>query len=85
VTTRLTLKDSMNTKIIKSKQYADRYGEWMLALYPQNEHERMPILINLQTGMWTNDLQSLFALQSPAKKMLIELQGFFGDEISGVF
>lgn len=80
-TTRLTVKKKMTEMIVRSKQYADIYGEWMLALYPQNEKSRMPILINLRNGMWTNDLQSNFALQSPAEKMLGALHAFFGDEL----
>lgn len=81
VTTRLVLKDSMNIKIIKSKQYADLYGDWILALYPQSSQQRMPILVNLLSGKWTNDLQSPFALQSPAKQMLEELKKFYGAEL----
>ena len=84
LTTRLTVKDSMATKIIASKQYADIYGEWMLALYPQDKNKRMPILINLNNGQWTNDLQSGFAKTSPAELMLAELRAFYGNEIAGV-
>lgn len=81
-TTRLTLKTEMAHKIIRSKQYADMYGEWILALYPQNINVRMPILINLRSGKWTNELQSPFAQQSPAKLMLANLRAFYGEEIS---
>ncbi len=81
ITTRLTVKDSMNTMIIKSKQYADIYGEWMLALYPQDNKYYMPILINLVSGRWTNDLTSSFAQQSPEKVMLASLQRFYGKEL----
>jgi hypothetical protein len=81
-TTRLTVRPSMGQMIIKSKQYADIYGDWMLALYPQNNHYRMPILINLVNGKWTNDLQSPFAKQSPAAKMFAALQVFYGNELN---
>ena len=81
-TTRLTVKDEMVQKIIKSKQYADISGEWMLAIYPQSNHTRMPILINLVNGKWTNDLQSSFAKQSPAANMLAALQAFYGNELN---
>lgn len=84
VTTRLTVKASMDSMIITSKQYADIYGEWMLALYPQNKDFRMPILINLVSGEWTNDLQSPFAKHSPAILMLQALKAFYGDEINRV-
>lgn len=80
-TTRLTLKEAMYAKIIHSKQYADIYQDWMLALYPQNKNLRMPILINLKSGQWTNDLQSDFARRSPASIMLRELKTFYGDDL----
>ena len=67
--------------IIDSKQYADIYGEWMLALYPQDKKQQMPILINLKTGEWTNNLKSTFAQRSPALGMLKELRLFYGNEI----
>lgn len=81
ITTRLTFKDAMSQMIINSKQYADIYGDWMLALYPQSQNTHMAILIKLSTGEWTNDLQSSFAKQSPASGMLAALKGFYGDEI----
>jgi hypothetical protein len=84
ISTRLTVKNKMGTMIIRSKQYADIYGEWMLALYPQNKDVRMPILINLASGLWTNDLHSAFAQQSPAAEMLVALKTFYGEEISSI-
>jgi len=84
LTTRLTVRNEMTAKIIGSKQYADIYEEWMLALYPQDKNTRMPILVNLNTGVWTNDLQSVFAQHSPAQLMLAKLRAFYGDEIAGV-
>jgi len=84
LTTRLTIKDEMTTKIIASKQYADIYGEWMLALYPKEQHKRTAILINLNSGQWTDDLQNKFAKDSPAQLMLAQLRVFYGDEIVDV-
>jgi arylsulfatase A-like enzyme len=81
VTTRLTVKNEMTAKIISSKQYADIYGEWMLALYPQDKHHRMPILINLNNGQWTNEMQSEFAQHSPAAVMMERLREFYGEEL----
>lgn len=80
-TMRLVVKDEMNKMIIGSKQVADIYGDWMLALYPQSEHERMPILISLKTGQWTNDLHSDFARLSPASEMQKALEQFYGPEL----
>ncbi len=84
MTTRLTVKESMGKMIISSKQYADFYHEWVLALYPQNKHSMMPILVNLKTGQWTNDLSTLFAKKSPAEHMLQALKGFYGSEITTI-
>ena len=73
-TTRLTIKNDMNKMILASKQYADIYDEWMLALYPGQNRMMVPILINLRTGRWTNDLNSSFAKQSPARAMMTALK-----------
>lgn len=80
--TRLTVKKEMAEMIIRSKQYADIYQNWMLALYPQEQNLRMPILVNLQTGAWTNDLQSELARHSPALEMYYALQQFYGTELA---
>lgn len=80
-TTRLVVRDDMETKIIKSKQLAVIDRNWILALYPQNNHYQMPVLINLTTGQWTNDLKSPLAQHSPSKQMLDALRTFYGNEI----
>lgn len=79
--TRLTVKKKMGEMIINSKQVADIYGDWMLALYPQNTTSYTPILINLKTGQWTNDLHSAFARQSPSGNMLAALKKFYGNDL----
>ncbi len=84
LTTQLTVKPQMAEVIITSKQYADLYGKWALALYPQRVGAMMPILVNLQTGQWTNDLHTPFAQQSPASHMLQALRKFYGRNISRV-
>lgn len=81
ITTRLTVKPTMSKMIIHSKQYAAIDGDWMLALYPQNENFRLPILINLRTGVWTNNLQSTFARSSPALQLLEKLNTFYKNDI----
>jgi arylsulfatase A-like enzyme len=81
ITMRLTTKKQMVEMIIKSKQYAVIYGHWMLALYPQPDHTKMPVLINLNSGNWTNDLHSSFALASPANAMHLALEHFYGREV----
>lgn len=79
-TARLTVKPEMGEMIIRSKQIADIYDNWMLALYPQETKSFTPVLINLKTGQWTNDLHSRFAQQSPAEKMLAAMRKFYDAE-----
>ncbi len=81
VSSRLTLNPAMNEMIMRSKQYADIYGDWMLALYPQTLKTYSSILVNLQTGQWTDDLNSGFAQRSPAQKMLAQMHQFYGNEL----
>lgn len=81
VTARICVKDSMAKLIISSKQYADIYGDWILALYPQNKKAMIPILVNLRNGQWTNDLHTSFAQSSPAEHMLQALKQFYGNDI----
>ena len=77
-TTKLTVTAEMNQKIIESKQYADIYDHWMLAMYPQSTNRKTYILVNLLNGQWTDDLHSRFAQSSPAPIMLAALNQFFG-------
>jgi arylsulfatase A-like enzyme len=84
VTTHLTVKQSMADLIVSSKQYADIYQEWILAMYPTAHGEMVPILVNLKTGLWTNDLTTPFAMRSPAAHMLSALKSFYGNEIGKI-
>lgn len=83
-TTRVTVKEDMMHLIMSSKQYADLYHNWILALYPQPQKRMIPILVNLETGKWTNDLQSNFAIKSPANHMLLALKRFYGEDLGTV-
>lgn len=78
ITTRITVKKNMEEVINSSKQVADFYGEWILALYPQNKNVMMPVLVNLKTGEWTNDLTTSLAIHSPAHQMMLALNQFYG-------
>lgn len=84
VSTRITVKKSMSELIISSKQYANIFGGWILALYPQSKTKMTPILVNLTTGQWTNDLRTPFAKNSPSVRMLQALKEFYGKEITHV-
>lgn len=83
-TARINVRKSMAELIISSKQYADLHGKWILALYPQSKTHMTPILVNLETGEWTNDLNLTFAKRSPALLMLKALKDFYGKEITEV-
>ncbi len=83
-TLRLNIKPSMEEMIIQSKQYADVYGDWVLAFYPQTNQTMMPILVQLSTGRWTNDLHSTFAKQSPVEVMLSQILSHYKKEIKYV-
>jgi arylsulfatase A-like enzyme len=80
-TMRVMVKNSMRKLIISSKQLADFSGDWVLALYPQHNKTMIPILVNLKSGKWTDDLSTHFAQKSPAQKMLVALREFYGDEV----
>jgi arylsulfatase A-like enzyme len=84
ITTRLTIRQSMIKLILSSKQYADFYGKWVLAVYPQNKYRMTPILVNLETGKWTNDLRTALALQAPVNHMLHALKDFYKDDITTI-
>lgn len=83
-TMRILVRDSMMQLIMSSKQYADFYGNWVLAVYPQSNKIMMPVLVNLKTGYWTVDLNSPFAKDSPAHHMLNAMKIFFGNDITSV-
>lgn len=83
-TARLVVRQKMLQKILASKQYANFYHDWVLALYPQNKKEMMPILLNLKTGEWSNDLRTSFAKESPAQHMLTAMKYFYGKELTVV-
>jgi arylsulfatase A-like enzyme len=78
---RIVVRESMYKMILSSKQYANYYGSWVLALYPQKNKIMIPILVNLKTGEWTNDLTTDFAKNSPVEHMFTALRLFFNDDI----
>lgn len=83
-TTRITVKPKMLQLIISSKQYADFYGPWVLALYPQSHKPMIPILVNLETGQWTDDLSTPFAQDAPTLRMLQALKSFFKEDLTEI-
>lgn len=77
LSTRIQVRDSMLQMILSSKQYADYRGQWVLASYPEAAHQKIFVLVNLATGEWTTDLNTSFALHSPAQSMLQSLNSHF--------
>jgi len=67
---RVHIKDSKTASILKNKQRAIIYGKWLLAVYPVNG-ANIPVLVNLESKQWTDDLRSAFAQNSPLKNMLV--------------
>ena len=51
-------------------------------LTPAFSQHDIPILINLESRAWTDDLDSTFAKQSPAQTLLQQLRKFYGNEIA---
>ena len=84
VSTRLSIRPSMVNLILSSKQYADFYGPWVLALYPQTRQSMTPVLVNLETGNWTTDLHTTFAKQAPIQHMLHAMEDFYGQDITSI-
>ncbi len=84
LTTRLSIRQSMVDLILSSKQYADFYGSWVLALYPQNKHWMLPVLVNLENGKWTTDLNTTFAKQAPIQHMLRAMKHFYGKDLTQI-
>jgi hypothetical protein len=58
------------------KLYGIIEGNWVLALYP-DDTGYIPITLHLSDGKWTDALNTDFAKQSPAIKMLNQLQEFY--------
>jgi len=84
LTLRFSVKQDMADLIISSKQFADLYGPWLLALYPQNNKRMQPILINMETGYWTNDMHTAFAQQAPLQHMFDAMKHFYGKDLTKI-
>ncbi|OGT31943.1 MAG: hypothetical protein A3E87_00090 [Gammaproteobacteria bacterium RIFCSPHIGHO2_12_FULL_35_23] len=82
---KLIVKPAMKAEILASKERAVIYQNWVLALYPRPNQLIIPVLVNRETGEWTEDLTSNFAKQSPAKLMFAQLKELYGNEITYVY
>ena len=73
---KLQLRVEKLSKLDALKLYAIIDDQWELAMYP-NDKGFIPILLHRADGKWTDNLNNQFARQSPAKKMLAQLQAFY--------
>ncbi len=90
------VRHAAETRMNKEKQQGLLMGPWFLAHYPPSERESMDnktrqlhtfyqpgflVLVNLQTGEWTTEMNSAFAKKAPSMLMLSKMKAFFGDEL----
>lgn len=78
---RVHIKDSKTAEILRNKQRAIIYGNWLLAVYPANG-ANIPVLVNLESKQWTDDLHSSFAKDSPLKNMLVLFDEQYKNEMT---
>ena len=58
------------------KLYAIIEGNWIVALYP-DDNGYIPVTLHLTDGKWIDDINTDFAKSSPADSMLNYLQQFY--------
>ena len=58
------------------KLYAVLWKQWLLAIYPEKKHY-IPIFVNLENKKWDDNLDSTYALKTPAKQLYQKLIHFF--------
>lgn len=77
----LELKTSELTEINKHKLYGIINGPWILSLYP-DEQSYIPVIQNLITGAWSDDLYSDFSKRTPANQLKLKLEQFYGTNLA---
>ncbi|KTD34792.1 putative Sulfatase [Legionella moravica] len=77
----LELKPDELIKINRAKLYGVIKGDWILALYP-DEQSYIPVIQNLKTGQWIDNLDSDFAKTTPAAQLAKEMQTFYGKKLA---
>lgn len=76
----LEIKPEKQQAISKQKLYGIIYGDWVLALYP-GKRTYIPVIQNLLSGLWIDNLHSDFAQSTPAQQMYQQMQQFYGREL----
>ncbi len=72
----LVLKQEVIPQIIHGKQRAVLIWPWLLARYPNHNAAPSYILLNMETGAWTDQLNSSWAHTAPTKSLLDTLKAF---------
>lgn len=79
--THIEIKTSQFAYINAMKLYGVKYNEWLLALYP-DDRKYIPVLLNLNSGNWSDDPDSGFIKSSPFPVLLSELRQFYKQDLS---
>lgn len=80
VSGRLLMRQEKQKELMAKKQRGVIYQNWLLAIIPHYKESRV-VLVNLNSGKWTDNLRSQFAQQAPLTIMFAELKKMYGDEI----
>ena len=78
----VSLQSKRLPELIREKQRAVYYKQWLLGIYSE-DNQKLPVLVNLTTQQWTDDLATTFAKNSPVKQMMQELRQFYGKSLTG--
>lgn len=81
ITGELELKPDELIKINNDKLYGAIRGNWILALYP-DDTSYIPVIQNLATGQWIDNLDSDFAKTTPAVQLAKELKHFYRNKLA---
>ncbi|MGQ3891778.1 sulfatase-like hydrolase/transferase [Legionella sp. CNM-4043-24] len=77
----IEIQDNRFAAINAMKLYGVKYNEWLLALYPDDSNY-IPVLVNLDSGAWSDDPDSDFMNSSPFPVMLSQLRQFYTRDLA---
>ncbi|MCP3679485.1 MAG: sulfatase-like hydrolase/transferase [Gammaproteobacteria bacterium] len=79
----LTLQQKVVPQLLAhNKQRAIYYQHWLLAFYPRADGSWQPIIVNRQTGEWSDSLYSSLARKAPLQTMLRQFCRAYTREIA---
>lgn len=78
--TLLEVRQNQYAELNAKKLYGVIYKNWVLALYPDDKHYVF-VILNLATGLWTDNLETSFIKQTPFIPMLQKLRQFYVDDL----